>query len=282
MRQKIGLNYGSFVVKAVKEKTENSQRRVQSIEVGFRVLRVLLTADGALPLRIIAARAEMPPSKAHLYLVSFVREKMVYQDINTGHYGLGNFAIQLGLAAIRQLDVVELAADILTQLRDETDCAVYLSLWGDQGPCIVSKADGTLQGAFSIRLGYVLPLTSTATGLVFLAHLPKQEVERALSAQTAFSKGRPKETTPKTKVTAEQLDKIRRDGYGSTADMHNRDLAGVAAPVFDYGRRIVATLTLLGPTNAIVGDRQDQLRKSLLDSAEAISQRMGSATAQPE
>ena len=84
--------------------TEQSRRRVQSIEVGFRVLRVLRMADGALPLREIAARAAMPPSKVHLYLVSFVREGMAYQDVQNGYYGLGPFAIQLGLAAIGQLD----------------------------------------------------------------------------------------------------------------------------------------------------------------------------------
>jgi len=96
---------------------------------------------------------------------------MAYQDVQSGHYGLGPFAIRLGLATIGQLEVVNLAAEVLTQLRDETDCAIYLSLWGDQRPCIVAKADGTLQGAFSVRLGYILPLTTTATGLVFLAHL---------------------------------------------------------------------------------------------------------------
>ena len=37
--------------------TEQSRRRVQSIEVGFRVLRVLRMAEGPLPLREIAARA---------------------------------------------------------------------------------------------------------------------------------------------------------------------------------------------------------------------------------
>jgi DNA-binding IclR family transcriptional regulator len=273
---------GFFEVRAVKENAEHSQRRVQSIEVGFRVLRVLLAAEGALPLRKIAARAEMPPSKAHLYLVSFVREKVAYQDVKTGHYGLGNFAIQLGLAAIRQLDVVELAADVLTQLRDDTDCAVYLSLWGDQGPCIVSKADGSLQGAFSVRLGYVLPLATTATGLVFLAHLPKLEVERALSAQTAGKKGASSDADPSAKITAERLEKIRRDGYGSTADLHHRNFAGIAAPVFDYSLRIAATLTLLGPSDFIIGDRQKQFRKMLLDAAETISKRMGSATVQPE
>lgn len=170
--------------------TEQSRRRVQSIEVGFRVLRVLRMAEGPLPLREIAARASMPPSKVHLYLVSFVRENMAYQDPQNGYYGLGSFAIQLGLAAIRQLDVVSFAADSLTELRDKTDCAVYLSLWGDRGPCIVAKADGKLQGAFSVRLGYILPLTTTATGLIFLAHLPDYETAWAREAQTAYDAAR--------------------------------------------------------------------------------------------
>jgi len=135
-----------------------SRRRVQSIEVGFRVLRVLRMADGMLPLREIAARAQMPPSKAHLYLVSFIRENMVHQDTGTGFYGFGSFAIQLGLSAVRQVPVVSSAAPFLTQLRDQTGCAIYLSLWGDRGPCIVSKADGNQQGAFTLRLGSILPM----------------------------------------------------------------------------------------------------------------------------
>src|SRR4051812_33865494 len=101
---------------------DGEQRRVQSIEVGFRVVRALQAAAGPQPLRAIAAAAGMPASKAHLYLVSFVREGMAYQDEATGHYGLGRFAIDLGLAAIRQLDVVDLAREELRRLRGETDC----------------------------------------------------------------------------------------------------------------------------------------------------------------
>nr|WP_294054518.1 IclR family transcriptional regulator [Sphingomonas sp.] len=241
---------------------EQSRRRVQSIEVGFRVLRVLRMAEGPLPLREIAARASMPPSKVHLYLVSFVREEMAYQDPQTGYYGLGTFAIQLGLAAIRQLDVVTLAADTLAELRDRTDCAIYLSLWGDRGPCIVAKADGTLQGAFSVRLGYILPVTTTATGLVFLAHLPRYETERAVNAQTVQEMG-------------ESLDQVRRDGYSSTVGMLNRNFAAIAAPVFDYSNRVAAAITLLGPADFMNRTRQKELCKLLLTATQGVSQRMG-------
>jgi DNA-binding IclR family transcriptional regulator len=253
---------------------EQSRRRVQSIEVGFRVLRVLRMAEGALPLREIAARASMPPSKVHLYLVSFVRENMAYQDLATGHYGLGSFAIQLGLAAIRQLDVVSVASDMLTELRDKTDCAIYLSLWGDRGPCIVAKADGTLQGAFSVRLGYILPLTTTATGLTFLAHLPAYETEKALKAQEAYDAARNARALSE-KDVAERVEKVLKDGYASTAGMLHRNFAGIAAPIFDYSNRIAATVTLLGPTDYVTKERHKAFTKLILASTQTVSERMG-------
>lgn len=256
--------------------TEQSRRRVQSIEVGFRVLRVLRMAEGPLPLREIAARASMPPSKVHLYLVSFVRENMAYQDPQNGYYGLGSFAIQLGLAAIRQLDVVSFAADSLTELRDKTDCAVYLSLWGDRGPCIVAKADGKLQGAFSVRLGYILPLTTTATGLIFLAHLPEYETAWAREAQTAYDAARDART-PSEEEIAESIEKVHKLGYASTVGMLNRNFAGLAAPIFDYSGKVAATLTLLGPSEFMGRARQKEFVNLLLDATRTVSQRMGSS-----
>lgn len=256
---------------------EQSRRRVQSIEVGFRVLRVLRMAEGPLPLRDIAARAGMPPSKAHLYLVSFVRENMAYQDAHTGYYGLGSFAIQLGLAATRQLDVVSLASTSLTELRDKTDCAIYLSLWGDRGPCIVAKADGRLQGAFSVRLGYILPLTTTATGLVFLAHLPEYELARARAAQDAYDAGSAR--APSESEIAEAVEKIRKVGYASTVGRLNRNFAGLAAPIFDYSNKIAATLTLLGPSEYIARAKQKEFVRALLSAASEVSQSMGALAA---
>lgn len=250
-----------------------SSRHVQSIEVGFRILRVLRAADGPMPLREIAKRSDMPPSKVHLYLVSFVRETVVYQDEQTGYYGLGSFSIQLGLAAIRQHDVVELSNDVIAGLRDRTGCAVYLSLWGDVGPCIVSKADGPLQGAFAVRQGFVLPLMTTATGLVFLAHLPPQQVERAIAAEASYRGTRGTGKRERDKL----LNQVREQGYASTVGMLHRNFSGVSKPIFDYNSEIAASLTLLGPAQYMDGDKLEELLAALGDSAAEISQRLGAS-----
>lgn len=244
-----------------------SRRRVQSIEVGFRVLRVLRMADGLLPLREIAQRAGMPPSKVHLYLVSFIRENMAYQDAETGFYGLGSFAIQLGLAAVRRVTVVSAAADLLSELRDKTDCAIYLSLWGDRGPCIVSRVDGHQQGAFTLRLGSILPVHSTATGHVFLAHLPREETAPLLASERE-QRG-PASCLSDAEVEA-TIAQVARDGYAATIGRLNNNFAGIAVPILKPDGTIVAALTLLGSTE-YVGEHKAAFLALLLDAGRDIS-----------
>src|SRR3546814_11384883 len=76
------------------------------------------------------------------------------------------------LAAIDQNDVVALAEEPMEALRAETGETAYLTVWGNRGPCIVRRLEGSRETPLSIRVGYVLPLTTSATGRTFLAHLP--------------------------------------------------------------------------------------------------------------
>ena len=122
------------------------RRRIQSIEVGFRLIRVLERAGGMLPLSTIAEKADMPSSEAHLYMVSFTELGLVVQDPATARYGLGPYALQLGAAALRQIQVADVARPTMSRLQEQTGLLVFLSIWGNRGPVIVSKVDEKLTG----------------------------------------------------------------------------------------------------------------------------------------
>ncbi|MFB9948737.1 IclR family transcriptional regulator [Rhizobium puerariae] len=261
---------------------EWTQRRIQSIEVGFQVIRAMEAANGPLPLRDIAAAAGMPPSKAHLYLVSFVKEGVAFQDPATGHYGLGRFAIQLGLSAIRQLDVVEFAREELAALQRATGFATYLSLWGDRGPGIVSKVDGERQGSLAVRLGYVLPLLNSATGQVFLSYLDESETAGVRQDEIAAARRDASEeaaTLAPRITTAKDIERIvetvRRQGYAMTINSINSSFAAMAAPVFDYSSRIVATITVLGSDKQLAGPRKKTALDALMTATHRLSERLG-------
>ncbi len=258
-----------------------SQRRIQSIEVGFQVIRAMESADGPLPLRDVAAIAGMPPSKVHLYLVSFIREGLVRQDPHTGHYGLGSFAIQLGHSAIRQLDVVSLSRDELVSLQEATSFATYLSVWGNRGPGIVSKVDGQRQGSLTVRLGYVLPLYASATGRVFLAYLNRSETAQLLAEElAAIRTGEDiwpgaSDLPDDLEAIENQMEVIRQQGYATSRNNINANFAAMAAPIFDHTGRIVAATTVLGSDKAMSGAKAKGIAKLLLESTQRLSDRLG-------
>lgn len=240
----------------------NQKRRVQSIEVGFRVIRVLQQAHEPMALRDIARDADMPASKAHLYLTSFMREGLVAQNPQTARYSLGPYATELGLSAIRQLSVVEAANGEMAELTAQTGCATYLSVFTEYGPAIVSKVDGNRQGAFTVRLGHVLPMASSATGLIFLAFLPQ--------AQTTLAADRDAEM-PAPSI----LSDVRDRGYATTSGLINANFAAISAPIFDYSDGLAAALTLLGPDKYLTGARTQSSIDQVLAAAGRVTVKMG-------
>ncbi len=223
----------------VTDKRAKAQRHIQSIDVGFRVVSVLENAGEPLTLKAIAERAEMAASKAHLYLASFVRVGLVARDPQTGRYGLGSYAVQLGLAALRQVNIIDLVREPMSRLHDEFALSTYASVWGNRGPTIVSKIDGGLEVPLAIQLGSVIPLPRSATGRAFLGAMPGADASTMLEQQ-GLSRG----------AAMRELKSARADieKYGVTAsDSAVFDgFAAVAAPIFNHAGFVAAAITVLG------------------------------------
>jgi DNA-binding IclR family transcriptional regulator len=259
-------------------KDENKQepRRIKSIEVGFRILRVLEQAEGKLPLRDIAAKVGMPASNAYLYMMSFVHEGMAEQDPDTSHYGLGPLAIQLGAAALRQSSLIDRAKDILTKLRNETRNSVFLSVWANRGPTIVFKIDGDESGPMGIRVGHVLPLLSTATGRVFLPYIPvdqtqaliEQERRASLSLAGGF------DDRIRGAAIADIVESVKTEGLAHTDARMSGGFAASAAPVFDQSGQICAAITILRPELGTMLAPNDVTAK-LMRTARELTGRLG-------
>jgi DNA-binding IclR family transcriptional regulator len=256
------------------DKGSRTRRRIRSIEVGFRVIRAMLAAQRPAPLRDIAAAAGMPPSKAHLYLASFLREGMAIQEPETGHYGLGPFAASLGLAAIRQLSIVDEARPFLRQLSERTGCAAYLSILGETGPAIVAKADGARQGVLAVQLGFVLPLANSATGQILLAYRAPQLRAELLDREYATPLRNGDSRMPREKLEA-ALAKVLKQGYATTSGQINTSFTALAAPVFDYLGEVAAALTVLGPDRNLSDSKMKKSLADLQEMAAGLSRAIG-------
>lgn len=258
-------------------KSERDERRgIQSIELGFALIRQLSNAPGKVPLKELAASVNMSPSKAHLYLVSFLRLGLVTQDPVTARYGLGPAAIQLGIAAINQLNVVDVAHKHLETVLEKTGVSVSLSIWGNRGPTIIFRLDGQLPVPMSVRVGFVLPLLSTGTGRVFMAYLPEREWRAIANAEEALAPGRLASALQKAE-TSRQL------GFALSDSETHQGFFGISAPVFNSDNTLCAAITALGLSAHVDLRPTGPVATAIREAARNISRDLGANIAkEPE
>jgi DNA-binding IclR family transcriptional regulator len=243
------------------------QRKIQSLEVGFRLIRELERASGPLQLKDVSSRAGMPRSKAHLYLATFVAIGLVARDA-AGHYVLGPYALQLGLAALRQSSVVDISEETLRTLQLRTSHAVHISIWGNYGPTIVRKLDGNLNVPLSIKVGSVVPILSSASGRVFLAYLPE-------SVTRPFIENEAPGLAYTDAPIATVIQSVRAAGVSSSQGRFYEGFSGMSAPIWDHHGELCATLTILDAAARMNVDLDGETAQLLKQSANAISARLG-------
>jgi len=260
-------------------KSAADPRHIQSIPLGFRLVHAIEASPSPLTLTEIACAVGMDPGHAHLYLASLKLVGLVEQNGSGGAYALGPYAIQLGLSALRKLDVVEAAREQLLHLEHETGATAYLSVWGNFGPTIATKVDGNFPYPMSIRVGYVLPLLTTATGRVFLAHLERRVTASVIDREIHALRGAGGVRIDGSAAALERITaQVKTRGMAHTGSPINAGFIGMAAPVFDHDGAIAAAMALLGPADVVDVRAKGPMVQALKRHAAALSARMGHLT----
>jgi DNA-binding IclR family transcriptional regulator len=247
------------------------QQGVQSIEVGAAVLLALAEGGGPLALSEVARRSGLHPSKTHRYLVSLVRTGLASRDVATGLYDLGPAARRVGVEALRRTDPVSTASAHAVDLRDATGHTVNVAVWSDAGPMIVRWDTGAHVLPITVRVGSTLPLADSAVGQVFLAHLPARMTAEVLAAQQRRNETR---ELGRRRVDA-LVARVRRDGFGRTADAMIFGLAALAAPVFGGDGELELVMGLALPSRLMTPQEAERLGPVLRAAADRVSHELG-------
>ena len=250
------------------------QRGIQSIEVGLRVLQALTEQRRPLPLKDIGRLADMAPAKAHPYLVSFMQGGLVKQNPLTGHYELGPGALQLGLAALQQLDPLTEASQEAAQLAAASDLSIAVAVWGQLGPTVVRLDEPRYPLHVNLRVGTVMSLFNTITGRVFAAYLPEKMVRSMLEDEHRRVVGGTSASFDAPEVQA-LLGEIRATGMGRGVSMPQPGVNTLCAPVFDAAGHIALVMTMIGPQGVFDAEIDSAAGELLREHARRTSLRLG-------
>ncbi|SHM94807.1 IclR family transcriptional regulator [Roseibium suaedae] len=237
---------------------------IQSVSIATRFLNILANASEAMPLGIIAKQAGTGSPTAHRYLQSLVKEGLVMQDPQTGHYDLGPTALSIGIGALKRVDAVEIAARHMKQLAAGFAASAGVAIWTERGPTVVRWYRSSQFSISSVGLGDVLPVDNSACGLVFQAFLPENQISAARKLQPAHFRGK----TP----SRATLETVRSGCWAELTDHLLPGITGQAVPVFDAQQEIACVMTTV--TNlGLIHKPEDRL--ALFDCARKTAHETG-------
>lgn len=227
----------------------NARGGIQALDAALVVLRTMASCCGPVSLTDLARTADMPTSKVHRYLASFIHAGLVTQRERSGHYDLGPVAREMGLSALSRTSFVNDTADGLEKLSRQTDLTALLSVWSSAGPIIVRWERAENFTVTSLGLGTALPLLTSATGRVFLSFLPDRMTAKLLGKEMARARDAGlawPDLKPDMEDIANLMSGIRN---ARMADIDGRFIPGLralAAPVTNWQGHAEVVVTLIG------------------------------------
>jgi DNA-binding IclR family transcriptional regulator len=249
-----GLAAGRADKKVVRSLSRADRRQigVQSVEIAGRLLKTLAQLGGPQTLKDFSAAAGLSPAKAHRYLVSLIRESLIEQSAIDGRYDFGGAAREIGRAAINRLDIMRIGAPLLVDLRNVLQQTVFLGVWGNEGPTVLYWLDVPRPVSVIIRPGSILPLLTSALGLVCAAYLPPDLTKKRIAKEIAEHKRSGLDFPVKSEAeAARMLADVRARGFSLVRGDLIRGIDAMAVPVLDFKKDLVAVLAAVGPSKSI-------------------------------
>lgn len=239
------------------------------------ILRAFTEAAGPMKLSELSNRVGIAASQLHPYMVSFRNTGLVEQVEGT-QYALGPFALELGLARLRNQDAYMETIRRVPDLAEETGLMVAVAVWGQHGTTIVYVHDSPRRIHSYVKPGNIFELGITATGRLFAAFLPTEATEDRITAEFAAHNNHDVHSFG---ITEEwfraRVREIREMGYEITADIPIPGVSAVAAPVFDHTGALQLSVTVIGPSRLTDLNRDGPVVAALLEFTRNLSSDLG-------
>lgn len=252
-----------------------SDKKVYHVQVVERALDILDCFDFQnrdLSLTQICSRTGLNKSTA-LRLASALVSRRYLSVNDSGRYSLGIRLFDLGSVVYSSFSLRDAASAHMTRLQQETSATVLLGVLMDGQLVYVDKRDGGGTIRISSEIGWRRAPHYGMLGMVLMSSLPEVAIDELLREHRLEAITRNTITDPQ--ELKKRLSQIARDGYvveyGEAVD----GVIGIAAPIKDYSRKVVAAVGV-----AILWAQHDQasvqrVRESVCRAAERISGELG-------
>jgi IclR family KDG regulon transcriptional repressor len=253
---------------------KKSNYKVQALQRALDILDCFNFQDRVLSLTEVVNRTGLNKTTVKRLISNLTTRGYLQQDLQSKKYQLGMRLFELGGIVFSSFSLRQAASYPMTQLQSESGATVLLGVNMEDQLVYVDKREGRGMIRISSEVGWRRPLNYGMLGMVLLSSLDPQDVKRILKKYPL------KSYTPlsitDTDAFSLRLEQIRDQGYILEKEEAVENVIGIAAPIRDYSRQVVAAMGIALPTGLRNRtDNLDRLIDLVKNACEAISSDLG-------
>ncbi len=246
-------------------------KSVRAVERAIDILRCFGSETPTLAVTDLGRRLGLSRPTLYRLLATLERKGLIRSFGEPRRFELGHGVVELAQSWLGRIDVARVARPMLDDLwrRTEETVALFVPTSSRIKIC-VGEIQSRQALTFTRGAGFTEPMTLGSSGKVMLAFMDRAEIEDALGATEAGERDR---------LMAE-LASIRRDGSCVSTGEIIAGAVAIAAPVFDAGGAVAASISVFGPEARLTGDHRLFCLEKVCEAAKAVSTALGRRPAQ--
>ena len=249
---------------------------IGSVAAALQIIEILVKSGTSLTLAEIAQKSGRPKSSAHRMLASLIHMGYVEHE-KSSRYCLTFKLAGMAADLLASIDIVKVSRTHLQTLVRATNENAYLAVFDKAGNSIyVARVETSRAVRVHSQLGVPNPAWCTATGRAMLAFLPELR-EKVFSRK--LSPLVPSSVTDPDRLRA-LLSDVERLGYAVARAQVSPDTGGIAAPIRDFSRSVVASCGIAIPLHRMDANLERKCIPLVIRAANAISMELGMSDTQ--
>lgn len=241
---------------------------IKTIENAFRIID-LLHENGSMGVSDISKSLNLPKTSCHRILKTLSNLDLVQQDdqeIYCLAYGMYKYARALDQDQL----LIDLAKDDMARFAKETGETINLGVLIGDELMIIHSEEGDFYALQAI-LSQSSPLNCSGMGKIFLSEFSDDSLNRYFSGH--FDK-RTMNTITSLEEFLEEKPKImdRRIAYDN--EEYEYGLSCISTGLYNKDGRVLAALSISGPTSRLKHKGMENLEKALLEASKIISKKI--------
>ncbi len=214
-------------------------------ERALALLEAVAAADRPRTLKELELACDLPAATTFRLCARLLEQGYLMRDADPRRFSVGPRLMRLGLEIVRSAGPAHARRTVLSELVEAIGETCNLTCPSRSEVLYLDRVETKWPLRMALEPGSRVPIHCTASGKLFLAHMPDDERDRLLAA-IQLQRHAPKTIVTK-KGLLQDLKKIARRGYSADNEEFLAGLVAIAVPVRDPRGRVVAAVACHAP-----------------------------------